>query len=88
MARPAAGTGKDSWGDLSMPFNSWLILIGVRGLRFWSLGWEESMVPHPESEAWATPGASVRGSDHVGLAGELEVRPLISGQGFQSQRKI
>lgn len=47
-----------------------------------------SMVPHTESEAWATPGASVHGNHHCGAGRELEVTLLISGQGFLSQRKI
>ena len=47
--------------------------MAVKGLGFCHSDGERTMVPHTESEAWATPGASVHGNRRCGAARELEV---------------
>lgn len=43
MAQPATRGGEASWGGLSVLLQLLLMLMGVKGLGFWSLGWPEAL---------------------------------------------
>lgn len=85
------------------PSNSWLRPMGVKGLgfchsygernrvsAFWlrsSASGERTVVPHTDSEAEPCPGHLCMDITTVGQVGRQRGM-LISGQGFQTQRRI